>query len=155
MCLCTCWSMEVHWEDKWRRFIASIQKSAWLKRKSVIWVCSSLYSSGVAWIMCWAQYWQAYFREPQIFSSTWRLGTSESRRNEEGKLQMLKWRPDFMIWKQECVRRAWWEARSQDISTIWGEVLEGVLKIVNFERAWVKIKSWNDAWYQKTFPSLT
>ena len=144
-------SMRAHWEDTCNRFMASIQKRTREWRKSTICTCRALCSLEVAWTMCWAQYQQAYLRESQIWSSTRRLGTSESRRNDEGKLQMLKQSSDLMMRKHEWVRRAWWEAASQCIS-IWIEAPSCVM--LNLERASVKIKSGNDAWYQKTLPSL-
>ena len=150
-------SMRAHWEDSCSRFMASIQKRTWVWRKSTICACRAISSLGVAWIMCSAQCWQAYLRESQILSSTWRLGTSESKRNDEGRLQILKQRPDIMMRKQEWVRRAWWKAGSQDISTIWKEVsqvTEWVMGMAILERAWVKIKSGNEEWYQKILPSL-
>ena len=144
-------SMWAHSEDIFSRFMASIQNRTLVWRKSTICTCRVLCSLVVAWNICSAQYWQAYLRKSQILSSTRRLGTSESRRNDEGKLQMLKQSSDLMMRKQEWVRRAWWNAGSQNIS-IWIGVPLCVM--VNLERAWVKIKSGNDAWYQKTLPSL-
>ena len=143
-------SMLAHCEDTCSRFMASIQKRNWVWRNSTIWACRALCSLEVAWTMCPAQYWLAYLRASQMLSSTRRLGTSESRRNDEGKLQMLKQSSDLMMRKHEWVRRVWWEAASQYIS-IWKEVPLRVM--VNLERAWVKTKSGNEAWYQKTLPS--
>ena len=54
-----------------------------------------------------------------------------------------------MMLKQELVRRAWCEALSQDISTTCGIVLEGKRLTVYFDRVSVKMKSGNEAWYQK------
>ena len=144
-------SMWEHCGNACSRFMASIQKRTRVWRKSTICACIALCSLGVAWTMCLSQYRLAYLKESWILSSTRRLGTSESRRNDEGKLQMLKQSSDFMMQKHEWVRIAWWEATSQNIS-ISKEV--PLYVILNLERAWVKIKSGNEVWYQKTLSSL-
>ena len=128
--------------------MASIQNSTRISRKSEMHSCR-LSACALACVTWRAQWQQEYLRTSLIFSLTRsvRSATSESNKNDEGKLQILNFSFNFMIRKQDCARKVLWTDSLHDILML-------VFGMSKFEGDGSNMKSGNDAWYQSTRSSL-